>query len=235
MASNTKAKVRSHASFLFYVHRLTMDNATALYYRETFHQTTENAAAIASIYGWMNLFARGLGGYASDRINARTGMRGRLALQAILLACEGAMVLIYANTTNFAASIVVMTIFMMFVQMANGSCFAIVPYVDPTATGSVAGIVGAGGNVGGVAFGMVFRQLSYKSAFTLMGSIVVAASALTACIFIKGHAGLICGKDDPLVAKGSSTIAVPEKDVASQEDGPKLALPGQKLDEQAAA
>merc|ERR1712125_109378 len=42
---------------------LTMNNAAALYFREEFKQSTESAAAIASIFGWMNLFARGLGGF----------------------------------------------------------------------------------------------------------------------------------------------------------------------------
>jgi NNP family nitrate/nitrite transporter-like MFS transporter len=190
-----------------------MYNATALYFHDKFNQSTEQAAAIASIFGWMNLFARGLGGFISDKANARIGMRGRLATQGILLAIEGALVLVFANVDNFAASIVVMTIFSIFVQAANGSCFSIVPYVDPASTGSVSGIVGAGGNVGGVAFGIGFRQLSYHDAFTLMGSVIVAASSLTAVIFVKGHAGLICGKDDPSVANSTTpTLAIPEKD-----------------------
>lgn len=41
---------------------LTMNNAAALYFKEEFKLSTESAAAIASIFGWMNLFARGLGG-----------------------------------------------------------------------------------------------------------------------------------------------------------------------------
>ena len=52
---------------------LTMNNAAALYFVDRFGQTTEAAAAIASIFGWMNLFARGLGGYASDKANAKYG------------------------------------------------------------------------------------------------------------------------------------------------------------------
>ena len=52
---------------------LTMNNAAALYFVDRFGQTTEAAAAIASIFGWMNLFARGLGGYASDMANAKFG------------------------------------------------------------------------------------------------------------------------------------------------------------------
>merc|ERR1712113_770477 len=72
---------------------LTMNNAAALYFVEEFGQSTESASAIASIFGWMNLFARGLGGFCSDKLNAKMGMRGRLWTQTVLLACEGALVL----------------------------------------------------------------------------------------------------------------------------------------------
>ena len=52
---------------------LTMNNAAALYFVDRFGQSTEAAAAIASIFGWMNLFARGMGGYSSDKANAYNG------------------------------------------------------------------------------------------------------------------------------------------------------------------
>ena len=37
---------------------LTMNSASALYFKDEFGLSTESAAAIASIFGWMNLFAR---------------------------------------------------------------------------------------------------------------------------------------------------------------------------------
>merc|ERR1739838_223520 len=77
---------------------LTMNNAAALYFKEVFKLSTESAAAIASIFGFMNLFARGIGGFSSDKMNAKMGMRGRLIVQTILLLLEGAMVFIFANS-----------------------------------------------------------------------------------------------------------------------------------------
>merc|ERR1712125_123156 len=131
---------------------LTMNNAAALYFVEEFGQTTASAAAIASIFGWMNLFARGLGGFCSDKLNAKMGMKGRLLTQLFLLLAEGGLVLIFAVTKQLAAAIVVMLIFSIMVQAAEGSTYGIVPYVNPPATGSIAGIVGAGGNTGAVCF-----------------------------------------------------------------------------------
>jgi NNP family nitrate/nitrite transporter-like MFS transporter len=203
---------------------LTMNNAAALYFKDRFGQTTESAAAIASLFGWMNLFARGLGGYLSDKANARYGMRGRLWIQTILLLFEGVMVLIFANTGKLGVAIFVMVLFSVFVQGAEGSSYGIVPYVNPPVTGSIAGIVGAGGNTGAVGFGMAFRQYapSYREPFMIMGFTIIGSSILSLFIRIKGHAGLICGQDSEEVKKGNeATIAVPapedEEEAAEEE------------------
>eukprot|EP00985_Skeletonema_marinoi_P029589 scaffold28342_cov155-Skeletonema_marinoi.AAC.1 len=200
---------------------LTMNNAAALYFREKFLLTTETAAAIASLFGWMNLFARGVGGFVSDKANARMGMRGRIWWQTICLVCEGIMVLIFAHSNSLGAAIVLMVIFSSFVQAAEGSSYGIVPYINPPATGSIAGIVGAGGNTGAVAFGLGFRQLPYYDAFILMGSCIIASGVLSLFICIKGHAGLVTGQDSEEAiaawkklgsAPAATTLQVPEPD-----------------------
>ena len=56
--------------------------------------------------------------------------------------------------------------------MANGATYSIVPFINQKAVGSVAGIVGAGGNVGAMAIGFLFKSMSYTSAFLYLGSIV---------------------------------------------------------------
>ena len=43
-------------------------------------------------------------------------------------------------------------------KMTEGSTFGIVPYVKPSATGAVSGAVGAGGNIGAVCWGLIFRS-----------------------------------------------------------------------------
>mmetsp|Transcript_16086 Transcript_16086/g.32574 ORF Transcript_16086/g.32574 Transcript_16086/m.32574 type:complete len:520 (-) Transcript_16086:75-1634(-) len=187
---------------------LTMNNAAALYYKDEFDQTTESAAALASIFGWTNLFARGLGGYLSDRMNSRLGMRGRLLLQTCLLAAEGALVLIFCNVNDIGAAVSVMVCLAICSQAASGSTYGIVPYVDPPATGSIAGIVGAGGNTGAVAFGFGFLSMSYKDAFILMGSIILGTSLLSVFILIKGQSGLLFGKA-ATPTKVPQTLAVP--------------------------
>jgi NNP family nitrate/nitrite transporter-like MFS transporter len=198
---------------------LTMNNAAALYFKDEFDLTTESAAAIASIFGWMNLFARGLGGYLSDKANARIGMRGRIWVHTLCLAGEGALVIVFANTPSLGSAIAVMVFFSLCVQAAEGTSFAIVPYIDPPSTGSIAGIVGAGGNVGAVLFGLGFRNLpTYKQAFILMGGVILGSCVLSCLLFIKGHAGMICGKDDPVPTKEPQTLAVPEPDAEKADE-----------------
>jgi len=194
---------------------LTMNNATALYFREEFKQTTESAAAIASIFGWMNLFARGLGGFFSDYMNKKMGMRGRLWAQTICLIGEGILVLVFANTKTLGLSITIMICFSIFVQAAEGTSYGIVPYVDPASTGSIAGIVGAGGNSGAVAFGMGFRNLPYKDAFNIMGFSILGSSLLSLFICIKGHRGLVTGTDDPV--EEPKTLETPAKEEGNDE------------------
>ena len=111
-----------------------------------------------------------------------------------------------------APAIVIMVIFSLFVQAAEGSTYGIVPYVDPPATGSISGIVGAGGNTGAVGFGLGFRQLDYKDAFIIMGSTILVSAVLSVFIVIKGHRGILFGKDEDIQPKDTGVLAVPEPD-----------------------
>ena len=169
---------------------LTMNSAASLYFKDQFGVSTETAAAMASIFGWMNLFARGVGGFLSDRAALSWGMRGRLYTQFILLAGEGALVLIFGNTHSLAGAIMTLVCFSLFVQAAEGSTYGVVPYVDQHFTGSVTGIVGAGGNVGAVVFSIMFREMNYVDAFTYMGIAVMCSSLLTGVIFIRGESAM---------------------------------------------
>jgi len=206
---------------------LTMNNAAATYFQDQFGQTTESAAAIASIFGWMNLFARGIGGYVSDKVNAKMGMRGRLYWQSVLLLLEGIMVFLFAITKNLGLAIFIMVLFSTFVQAAEGSTYGIVPYVNPPATGSIAGIVGAGGNVGAVCFGLGFRQMKeIKYAFFIMGGVILFSSILSVAINIKGHAGMFHGQDSETVRDAwmgkttgeATTLEVPVKEVDKDDE-----------------
>jgi len=217
---------------------LVMNNAAVLYYTSEFGLSTEDAAALGFIYGSMNIFARVLGGLFSDRLNLNVGMRGRLWLQLILLVCEGTTIIVFAFANTLSGAVVTMCIFSIFTQAAEGAIYGVVPYVSKLYTGSVAGLVGSGGNAGSVVYGFGFRNLPYKDAFIMMGSIVVAASSLNFFIRIPCHAGLVSGEDNHAVIQARERhIRRREMErqamLAAQQDGPgTAATDGQAGDSQ---
>eukprot|EP00527_Entomoneis_sp_CCMP2396_P007132 CAMPEP_0198142418 /NCGR_PEP_ID=MMETSP1443-20131203/5207_1 /TAXON_ID=186043 /ORGANISM="Entomoneis sp., Strain CCMP2396" /LENGTH=526 /DNA_ID=CAMNT_0043805415 /DNA_START=199 /DNA_END=1779 /DNA_ORIENTATION=+ len=191
----------SNAWFLFIQYacsfgvELTMNNAASLYFRDEFGLSLEAAAAIASVCGSMSLFARGLGGYVSDQAMKTMGMRGRLLIQMTFLMLEGGLVLVFSKAHSLTESIIVMICFSIFVQAAEGSTFAIVPYVDPKNGGVITGIVGAGGSTGAIGFGLTFRQLGYGDSFFIMGCAIMGTSLFSTLINIKKHSSIFWGKE----------------------------------------
>jgi len=178
---------------------LVMNNASVLYYNYQFDLETEDAAKIGFLYGSMNIFARAIGGLCSDRLNIKMGMKGRLWLQTILLLCEGTMIVVFAYAQTLGGAIATMCIFSIFTQAAEGAIYGVVPYVHKLHTGAVAGFVGSGGNVGSVVYGIGFRNMEYKAAFLMMGSLVIASSFLSIFIHIPCHAGMLWGEDNHTV------------------------------------
>ena len=174
---------------------VTMKDAAALYFRDTFGLSLEVSLAIASIFGWLDFFARAMGGVLSDVSHSRWGMRGRLWVQTLALLLEGTLILAFAHCYTLPGSIVALVFFSLFVKVAEGSTFGIVPYVLPNDMGSVIGITGAGGSAGAIAFGFIFRGLPGRQGLVWMGGIVLLSSLFTLAVSIRGYRGLLCGKD----------------------------------------
>ena len=159
---------------------LTINNVAALYYHDRFEMSVGVAGLIAGLFGLMNLFARSLGGLFGDRAGARFGLRGRVIFLGVVLAFEGVALLVFSQMAAIALAIPAMIVFSIFVQMSEGATFSVVPFINPRALGSVAGIVGAGGNAGAVAAGFLFRMesLATQDAFAILGVLVLASSSL---------------------------------------------------------
>ena len=164
---------------------ITVDNFAASYFHDDYKATLIFAGLLASIFGWINIFARALGGIVSDKVGKRFGFNGKVSLLAILLLLEGIGIMLFANSEGLVMAISMMFFFGLCLKMANGATYSIVPFINSRAVGSVAGIVGAGGNVGAMLIGFLFKSISYASAFLYLGlavfmvGIVVLAVRLT--------------------------------------------------------
>ena len=99
----------------------------------------------------MNIFARTLGGVFSDKVAVRGGLKGRVWFLGVVILLEGIALMIFAGMETLFFAVPAMIIFSLFVQMAEGATYGIVPFMNKKALGAVAGIVGAGGNAGAVA------------------------------------------------------------------------------------
>ena len=184
-----------------------MNNASVVYFTSEFGLSTEDAALLGFAYGSMNLFARALGGLYSDRLSMAYGMRGRLWLTSALLLCEGSLMLVFAYADHRGGAIAAMCCFSLFTQSAEGAIFGIVPYISKLYTGSVSGLVGSGGNMGSMVYGLGFRSLNYQQGFVMMGSIVMASSVLSIGINIPCHAQMLWGQDNHAVIRARERFA----------------------------
>jgi NNP family nitrate/nitrite transporter-like MFS transporter len=174
---------------------LTMESGMTLHLTERFDLEVAHAAALASLFGLMNIFARGLGGLLSDRLHQMYSLRGRLMIQMILLFCEGVFILLFIRSDTLSHTLLVMVLFAATGQMCMGTCFGIVPYLDPRSTGTIVAIVAAGGNVGAVLFSNCFRTKPDDYAFTVMGVACCLSSLLTPLIVVAGYKGIIFGRE----------------------------------------
>lgn len=158
---------------------LTIHNVAALYFRDRFGVGLTGAGLIAGSFGGLALFARALGGIAGDRAGMRFGVKGRVSLLGLMLFAEGILLAVFSQIGSLPLAVVTMIAFGLFVHMAAGATYSVVPFVNRAAVGSVAGIVGAGGNAGAVLAGLLFRseQLSTQSALLCLGGAVVVSSA----------------------------------------------------------
>ena len=158
---------------------LTIDNVAALYYSDYFGLGLEAAGLAAGSFGLMHLFARTLGGFVSDRCSGRWGLRGRVTCLFVVLLLEGLGLMLFSRMTVVSLAVPTMLLFGLFMKMSEGATYAIVPFINRQALGSVAGIVGAGGNAGAVAFGFLFRgALPWPTALLILGVVVTALSFL---------------------------------------------------------
>jgi NNP family nitrate/nitrite transporter-like MFS transporter len=177
---------------------LTMKNIAALYYVDYFPAframdsvtAAKYAGLLAGLFGATNLFARTLGGWLSDRFGRTGSIAGRTRWLFLSLFGCGVALLIFSRMTTLGTALPAMLLLSTCTQMACGATFGVVPFINRDGLGAVSGIVGAGGNLGGVAFAFLFgsSELSWPAGLLILGGIVTASSFLVLGVTMFGTA-----------------------------------------------
>jgi NNP family nitrate/nitrite transporter-like MFS transporter len=159
---------------------LTIDNIAALYFTDNFRLGLTAAGFVAGSFGMMNIFARALGGIVSDRFHRVWGLRGRTLLLGATIFCEGLALMLFSQMRWLPLAIATMMLTGLFIKMSNGATYAVVPFVNRKALGAVSGIVGAGGNVGSVLAGFLFKgSMPWTQALLVLGAIILVISVFS--------------------------------------------------------
>jgi MFS transporter, NNP family, nitrate/nitrite transporter len=168
---------------------LTVHNVAALYFHDRFGLGLAAAGMVAGSFGLLAIFARALGGYTGDRVGLKRGLKGRVATLATVLAAEGALLILFSRMDYLPLAIVTLVLFGLFTHMSAGATYAVTPFVRRDAVGAVAGVVGAGGNVGAVLAGFLFRSEGVlpQTAFLVLGVCVLTAAALVLLVRFKAE------------------------------------------------
>lgn len=176
---------------------LTVDNVLPQYMYDQFHLDLHVAGLLAAIFGMMNLFSRPSGGWISDAMARRFGMRGRIWALWTIQTLGGLFCLLMGLTSNsLGATMAILVIFSIFCQQSCGLSFGVVPFISKRSTGLVSGFVGSGGNVGGAitqAIFFTYTGLTVPQGFMWMGVMTMAMTALYLAMYFPMWGGAFKG------------------------------------------
>ncbi len=182
---------------------LTIHNIAASYFHDRFSLGLKEAGMLAGSFGVLAIFARSLGGYLGDRAGRRFGLDGRGRFLTAMLMLEGIGLIAFSRMNAVVPAAITLVLFGLFVHIAAGATYSVVPFIKPNGVGAVAGIVGAGGNVGAVLAGLLFRSSTQTTQTGLLwlGGAVLVAAALAAMVRFGRAEAPLPASADPIPAE----------------------------------
>ncbi len=146
--------------------------------------TATVAGVVAASFAFVNLVARPLGGYLSDRMTNRKrtmllymlGIVVGFFLMAFIgkwgdgVDADGLRTVIptFGGLSWLVIAVIITVFASIFVQGAEGATFAIIPMINKRMTGQIAGMAGAYGNVGAVIYLVIFSLVDARTFFFVL-------------------------------------------------------------------
>lgn len=155
-----------------------------LYFKDLYGLTLVQAGLVGSSFAIMNLFARPAGGLISDRIGRKRTMN--LVMLGIAV---GYFAMSFMGEWPLWAAVTTTVLCSFFVQAGCGAVYGIAPLIKRRLTGQIAGLTGAYGNVGSVAFLTVLSFVTPATFFLVIA--ITAVAALGVVQFLDEPAGQI--------------------------------------------
>lgn len=157
---------------------LAVNSFLGAYYLKNFKYLGQTGASNwAAMFGFLNFVTRPLGGVVGDLLY-RYGNRNLWLKKAWITVCgvmTGLLLIIIGRLDPHHEATMFGLVFFMaiFHEAGNGANFALIPHVHPFANGILSGYTGAGGNLGGVCFAIIYRFMdsgtNYAKAFWVFG------------------------------------------------------------------
>lgn len=185
---------------------MTMNNVLSQYIYDQFDTSLTEAGALASLFGFCNIFSRPAGGLLSDLAARRFGMRGRLWVLYLLQSTAAAFCCGLSRFGGSLGGTMAMAVCMaLAVTAASGATFGIVPFVSRRGLGAVNGIVGSGSSLGSILLQALFftgSSINWTQGFLLMGVVSLGATCLLFAVHFPMWGGMLpwpaaCTAPDP--------------------------------------
>jgi NNP family nitrate/nitrite transporter-like MFS transporter len=179
---------------------LALNAQLATHFRVYFQMDSGAAAVLAGCFGLMNLFARSLGGVLSDLLFAKFAFPGRIWAQFLAEFFEAIFLFAFGSVDNekpWYVALLVLICFSLFVQMAEGTSYGIVPFMIPKQLACVSALVGAGGNLGAVialwCFYKPLGPIDTLLPFKVHAAYVMVNALLSVVYYWPDKGGMFCG------------------------------------------
>jgi nitrate/nitrite transporter NarK len=154
------------------------------FFEGTFGISPQMAGLVAGSFAVINLVARPLGGYLSDKMGSRkktmlmymVGISLGFFLMGFISKYTGQnnadgdpiLAPMFDGSWWLVMSIIITMFASMFVQGAEGATFAMIPSIKKDMTGRIAGMAGAYGNVGAVTYLFILSMVDAKMFFFIL-------------------------------------------------------------------